>query len=156
MTAVKIGQIWLDKDKRRERTVKIIGVGETEVHVQDVVTKNESSLKLDRFVKRWDLIKEAVDYVIWDGLGSIMFLAEHEHVHDRDGNCLKDRSYECTAPKINQTVKDVPERTRAKQPTYMLKLVSPENEDYKLRMTAKMIEEYGYPIDPWGNQMELA
>lgn len=41
------------------------------------------------------------------------------------------------------------------QKTYMLKVVSPHEPDYKLRMTQKMIDEYGLPKDPWGNEMEV-
>lgn len=41
------------------------------------------------------------------------------------------------------------------QVTYMRKLVSPINPHYFLRMTVGKLEEYGYPRDPWGNQMEL-
>jgi len=41
------------------------------------------------------------------------------------------------------------------QKTYMLKVVSKSEPDYKLRMTQKMIDEYGLPRDPWGEEMEV-
>jgi hypothetical protein len=41
------------------------------------------------------------------------------------------------------------------QKTYMLKVVSPEDPDFFVRMTAGKIEDYGFPRDPWGNEMEL-
>lgn len=41
------------------------------------------------------------------------------------------------------------------QKTYMLKVVSKSEPDYKLRMTQKMIDEYGLPSDPWGEEMEV-
>lgn len=41
------------------------------------------------------------------------------------------------------------------QKTYMLKVVSKSEPDYKLRMTQKMIDEYGLPRDPWGREMEV-
>ena len=34
------------------------------------------------------------------------------------------------------------------QKTYMLKLVCPHDDEYKLRMTQKMLDEYGAPICP--------
>lgn len=40
------------------------------------------------------------------------------------------------------------------QKTYYLKYVSPENSDYFVRVTATKVEEYGAPLDPWGNEME--
>lgn len=64
MDTVKIGQTWHDKDKRRDRSAEVIGIGENEVHVKIVGTDNETSLKLDRFVKRWELI---VDVAVWTG-----------------------------------------------------------------------------------------
>lgn len=41
------------------------------------------------------------------------------------------------------------------QRTYMRKVVSPEDPDFFVRMTIGKIEEYGFPRDPWGNEMEL-
>lgn len=66
MSEVKVGQVWRDKDKRRERTVEILSVGENEVHALIVGTENETSLKLDRFVKRWELIEDKADSLITD------------------------------------------------------------------------------------------
>lgn len=41
------------------------------------------------------------------------------------------------------------------QKTFMLKVVSRTEPDYFVRMTRTKIEEYGLPLDPWGEQMEL-
>jgi hypothetical protein len=35
-----------------------------------------------------------------------------------------------------------------------IRLVSPQEEGYKLVISPKMIEEFGLPYDPWGNEME--
>jgi hypothetical protein len=41
------------------------------------------------------------------------------------------------------------------QATYMLKIVSPVEPDFFLRMTQKKLDDFGFPRDPWGNEMEL-
>lgn len=58
MSTVKVGQVWRDKDKRRQRLVEVLSVTENEVHALIVGTEDETSLKLDRFVKRWELVQE--------------------------------------------------------------------------------------------------
>ena len=35
-----------------------------------------------------------------------------------------------------------------------LRLQSPENEKFRVVVSPKVIEEYGYPVDPWGNEMQ--
>lgn len=57
-TEVKVGQVWRDKDKRRQRLVEVLSVTDNEVHALIVGTEDETSLKIDRFVKRWELISE--------------------------------------------------------------------------------------------------
>lgn len=160
---VKVGQVWRDKDKRRNTVIEIIEV-DTEHSIDQmspitvkglvVGTEEERMYHVTRLTKRWEMVEEKADYVTWDGRGSIRFLADHDHVHSPGGECLKDRSGSCKAPKKEQEVANVPQRIRAKQTTYMLKLVSPEEPDYKLRITQKMLDEHGYPRDPWGNEME--
>lgn len=39
------------------------------------------------------------------------------------------------------------------QKTYMIKVISINDEDYFVRMTQTKIDEYGLPIDPWGSEM---
>ena len=58
MSTVKVGQVWRDKDKRRQRLVEVLSVTKNEVHALIVGTEDETSLKLDRFVKRWELMSE--------------------------------------------------------------------------------------------------
>ncbi len=36
-----------------------------------------------------------------------------------------------------------------------LRMQSPEKEDYRVMISPKKLEEYGAPVDPWGNEMEL-
>lgn len=65
MDAVKVGQIWHDKDKRRDRSVKVLEIlsdkaPDLYVHVQDLASEKVADLLMDRFVKRWVLISEPV------------------------------------------------------------------------------------------------
>src|SRR5690606_32205078 len=46
----------------------------------------------------------------------------------------------------------IPTERRKVQKTYMLKLVSPEEPDFFVRMTQGKLDEYGAPRDPWGNE----
>ena len=64
MDAVKVGQVWHDKDKRRDRTVTVIDQYTSDdlsrvVLVKDTATGKESELSSARFVKRWELVKAA-------------------------------------------------------------------------------------------------
>lgn len=59
MNTVKIGQVWKDKDKRRDRTVEILSIGDNEVHALVVGTEDETSLKIERLTKRWSMVKDA-------------------------------------------------------------------------------------------------
>lgn len=64
MSAVKVGQIWQDKDKRRGgRRIEILSVADNEAHALVVGTENETSLKLDRLVTRWTLIEEKAEVI---------------------------------------------------------------------------------------------
>lgn len=42
------------------------------------------------------------------------------------------------------------------QKTYYIKLVSPQDPDFFLRITQTKLDDFGYPKDPWGNEMEEA
>lgn len=62
-TEVKVGQVWQDKDKRRDTVIEIIRVpndmrGDAEVIGLVVGTEDERSYRIDRLVKRWHLVKE--------------------------------------------------------------------------------------------------
>ena len=37
----------------------------------------------------------------------------------------------------------------------MLKVVSINDPEFFVRMTVSKIDEYGFPRDPWGDEMEL-
>lgn len=45
---------------------------------------------------------------------------------------------------------------RKKKAGGWVRLVSPENEDYKVVISPRQLEEHGAPQDPWGNEMEVA
>ena len=105
---VKVGQVWSDRDKRRNTVIEITKLVDNYAQALVVGTEDERSYDIERLVKRWDLIGEKAE-----------------------------------AP------------VKVTQVTYMRKLVSPINPHYFLRMTVGKLEEYGYPRDPWGNQMEL-
>lgn len=143
MTAVKVGQVWRDKDKRRNTVIEIISVSTSLGMATGLVTGTgkEQSYSLDRLVKRWELIKEA---------SNELTLAEATEAARDKGAKLTIHLSEGDKAVL------VPERLRKKQPAYMLKMVSPHNPDYKLRITQKMLDEYGVPHDPWGSRMELA
>lgn len=63
MNTVKVGQIWHDKDKRRDRTVRVIDTFTSDadgimVLVKDEATGKESELKAERFVTRWEMVHD--------------------------------------------------------------------------------------------------
>lgn len=148
MTAVKVGQVWRDKDKRRNTVIEIIELnvdsgGQPTFYVTGLIVGTEEvrTYNVDRLVKRWGLIKEA---------SNELTLAEATEAARDKGAKLTIHLSEGDKAVL------VPERLRKKQPAYMLKMVSPHNPDYKLRITQKMLDEYGAPVDPWGSRMELA
>lgn len=135
MNAVKVGQVWQDKDKRRNTRIEILAVGEAvDTAIGLVVgTEQERTYEISRLVKRWELVKDVSDEVTLSDAA--------EKVRNGKGEL---------ALKAGDTswIVAVPERTRAKQPVYQLKVVCQVNEDYKVRLTRKMIEEFGLPICP--------
>lgn len=67
MSAVKVGQVWQDKDKRRNTAIEIIAVdggetwGEAMIEATGLVvgTEEERIYKVERLQKRWVMTKEA-------------------------------------------------------------------------------------------------
>lgn len=62
-TEVKVGQVWQDKDKRRNTVIEIISVpsdlrGDAEVTGLVVGTEETRSYQIDRLVKRWRMTKD--------------------------------------------------------------------------------------------------
>lgn len=60
---IKVGQVWRDKDKRRNTVIEILSVpndlrGDAEVTALVVGTEDERSYRIERLVKRWELIQE--------------------------------------------------------------------------------------------------
>lgn len=142
---VKVGQVWRDKDKRRNTVIEIIAVGkgpfEGEVTGLVVGTETEKAYKVERLLKRWEFVEEKSTEISLSEAAELVRQGSAELIADLGGS---------------KTVVSVPERLRPKQATYMLKLVSPEVPSYYVRTTKKMIEGYGHPLDPWGNKMEEA
>lgn len=61
MTQVKVGQVWKDKDKRRNTVIEIIDLGQDggpTVQGLIVGTEEERWYDRERLVKRWELIEE--------------------------------------------------------------------------------------------------
>lgn len=61
MTQVKVGQVWKDKDKRRNTVIEIIAAPTTYgSYITGLVvgTEEERRYDPDRLVKRWELIEE--------------------------------------------------------------------------------------------------
>lgn len=68
MQEVKVGQVWKDKDKRRNTVIEIIRVIETPTGIHEVVglvvgTEEERVYKASRLVERWGLTREAPEIV---------------------------------------------------------------------------------------------
>src|SRR5690606_16179839 len=95
---VKVGQVWRDKDKRRNTVIEILSVpndmrGDAEVIGLVVGTEDERSYRIDRLQKRWEMVtekSEEPEIFEWDGKGSMRTLAEHAHIHTH-GECVKNR-----------------------------------------------------------------
>lgn len=61
MTQVKVGQVWKDKDKRRNTVIEIIAVPTkygTNVIGLVVGTEEERAYSVESLVKRWELVEE--------------------------------------------------------------------------------------------------
>lgn len=274
MSTVKVGQVWRDKDKRRNTVIEIVSVpndlrGDAEVIGLVVGTEDERSYRIERLLKRWEMLEDklstldeeleqlikgkelpkihdtreawlnaAVDKLkdgifepkkfdvpevrvsvgwpggrgpkaniigqCWPGesatdkVGQIFIspvLVEpvavletlvHEVVHainhangetghrgpfrriaevlGLEGKMTATHAGEELAEKLEEIGNQLGEYPHAGiipterpkvQKTYMLKLVSPEEPDYFVRMTQGKLDEYGAPRDPWGNEMEL-
>lgn len=56
---VKIGQVWEDKDLRRDTRIEVIKTEATQVLGLVVGTEEERWYKVERLVKRWRLVREA-------------------------------------------------------------------------------------------------
>lgn len=61
MSTIKVGQVWQDKDKRRNTVIEIISVpsdkrGDAEIVGLVVGTEETRSYKEDRLLKRWELV----------------------------------------------------------------------------------------------------
>lgn len=61
MTEIKVGQVWRDKDKRRNTVIEILAVGKAVDSVVGLVvgTEEERTYTFSRLIKRWEMIKEA-------------------------------------------------------------------------------------------------
>lgn len=174
MTQVKVGQVWKDKDKRRNTVIEIIELVQAGSERIDtargiiVGTEKVNDYSVDRLVKRWELIEEKPEPVFeWDGKGSIKNLTEHAHVHTH-GECVKNRyDVPCDVPKAQVAVwvgkkpeviipgstKEELEEARvelkaAASKNWQLKAVCQENDDYKVRFTKRIAEVYGMPLCP--------
>lgn len=124
---VKVGQVWKDKDKRRNTVIEIIEVTtgyDEPLTAQGLVvgTEKVNTYAIDRLVKRWELVQEKPDFnkeqtiklmepspedepiFEWDGKGSIRTLSDHAHIHVK-GECVKNRdNIPCDAPKAKRAV----------------------------------------------------
>lgn len=65
MQEIKVGQVWRDKDKRRNTVIEILS---HDVHKNEVVglvvgTEEERTYKVERLVSRWELTREAPEIV---------------------------------------------------------------------------------------------
>ena len=123
MTTVSVGQVWRDKDKRRDTTIEILEtkINDDNEHVAVglvVGTEEERTYKVERLTSRWNLVatKENVPEKVMKELGFY------------SSNSVKSTDQ----PSV--------------QKTYLLKLVCQHDEVMKLRITQKMLDEFGYPL----------
>ena len=250
---VKVGQVWRDKDKRRNTVIEIIKVSEDVVTGLVVGTEIEKEYKVERLVKRWDLVSEKAEKpaekikeskfktreqwleaavrevsksifapknievpavrvsVGWPGgrgkkqgvvgqcfasfsatdkvaqifvspavdkTQSVLATLTHELVHavddcksghkkdfikiareigfEAEWTSSENRTDALTEKlvKLAEKLGEFPhaairqEERPSVQKTYMLKLVCPHNDEYKLRLTQKMLDEFGAPLCP--------
>lgn len=63
MTQVKVGQVWKDKDKRRNTVIEIISIAPDNMSAKGLVvgTEDEREYAKSRLVKRWELVKEKAE-----------------------------------------------------------------------------------------------
>lgn len=114
MSTVKVGQVWRDKDKRRNTIIEIIDTVTSDsgnLAVGLVVgTEEEREYLVDRILKRWEMVVDKSDEdepFEWDGKGSMKTLAEHAHVH-RNGECIKNRNgVKCDVPQASEHAGDM-------------------------------------------------
>lgn len=83
--AVKVGQVWRDKDKRRNVVIEIIStndlVGQPYEAVGLVVgTEEERVYKVDRLVKRWELVEEKASQGVQTYLGKRVVGGRNYHL----------------------------------------------------------------------------
>lgn len=68
MSAVKVGQVWRDRDKRRNTVIEIIGTLPEQEKVVGLIvgTEEEREYSVERLTKRWDLVKKAPEPKVID------------------------------------------------------------------------------------------
>lgn len=59
MSAVKVGQVWRDKDKRRNTVIEILKLVDNYAQALVVGTEEERSYDIERLTKRWIMTKDA-------------------------------------------------------------------------------------------------
>lgn len=156
---VQVGDVWKDKDKRRNTVIEILKV----MHDEDggatglvVGTEEERSYSVDRLVKRWELVTRKDDIVIlpagrdpWTVKGSAQAVAKPAHVHNDRGECIKNRGGQrCNeAPKAEPKVVGLPPGTAAPK-NWHLKMQCSVNGDkgQAFRITMKQLESFGAPL----------
>lgn len=60
-TEVKVGQVWKDKDKRRNTVIEILSNANGEVVGLVVGTEQERVYTADRLIKRWELVQDRAE-----------------------------------------------------------------------------------------------
>lgn len=82
-TEVKVGQVWRDKDKRRNTVIEIIRVQ----HDEDggatglvVGSEKEQAYKVERLLKRWELVEEKAAQGVQTYLGKRVVGGRNYHL----------------------------------------------------------------------------
>lgn len=148
--AVKVGQVWRDKDKRRNTVIEIIDVFAESGEVTGLVvgTEEERSYNVERLVKRWELVEEKGDPdEVEADLKPAPEINLDEFVTMNDGKPSKP-----TGQKISIKVKQPTEHNATKRVVggrnYHLLVECPvDGEDgQRFRTTQKQFDSFGAPL----------
>lgn len=159
MDTVKVGQIWRDKDKRRDTRIEIIDFRTGEDFEPIVVglvvgTEEERDYKLDRLTKRWRMEREAPKILIPVGMrAQIDKVLDMEYpkktvVRPRQSGKRTKVTMPAVQPVSEKTTATLVGGRRISAPkNWQLKAVcAVQDEGQIVRITQKQADTYGMPL----------
>lgn len=80
--AVEVGQVWRDKDKRRNTVIEIIEVDSSQYSAIGLVvgSEKEQAYKVERLLKRWELVEEKAAQGVQTYLGKRVVGGRNYHL----------------------------------------------------------------------------